>query len=196
MPPAASPAEPDPNTALLPRTSLQAWPAQPPRLPFGAMSWTLLSLGSSTGETLRQWRDDIRRMVPMPPASIVRIAPDALDGWLADLPAWFAEEAAGHVVGWRVAATGEEHAVLAVAEAARNAGLLPSELVLHAETWERRQVYCPICAVITAADCAATDTVRCAGCGRLLAIQPHLSRRKSAYLGTLATDLSGEVGDA
>ncbi|HWK79459.1 MAG TPA: dimethylamine monooxygenase subunit DmmA family protein, partial [Thermomicrobiales bacterium] len=102
----------------------------------------------------------------------------------------------GHVVGWRVAAAGEEHAVLAVAEAARKAGLLPSELVLHAETWERRRVYCPICAVITIADCAATDTVRCAGCGRLLAIQPHLSRRKAAYLGTLATDPSGEVGDA
>ncbi|MGN6032764.1 MAG: dimethylamine monooxygenase subunit DmmA family protein [Thermomicrobiales bacterium] len=135
-------------------------------------------------------------MGPPPPASIVRIGRDTLDDWLEKLPEWFVEEASTRVVGWRVAVAGEEHAVLAVAEAARLAGLLPSELVLHAETWERRRVYCPICATVSVAGCAGTDAVRCAGCGRLLAVQPHLSRRKGAHLGTLAPEPSEEAGNA
>ncbi|MGN6484056.1 MAG: dimethylamine monooxygenase subunit DmmA family protein, partial [Thermomicrobiales bacterium] len=164
-----------PDDAMLARTSCPVWPVQPPRLPSDATSWTLLSLGSSSDASLRQWRDDIRHMGPPPPASIVRIGRDTLDDWLENLPEWLAEEASTRVVGWRVAVAGEEYAVLAVAEAARLAGLLPSELVLHAESHDRRRVYCPICAIVSVADGAGTDAVRCAGCGRLRAILPHLS---------------------
>lgn len=192
MPPLTHPAAAD-DIAWPSRTSRPEWPPSPPALPPGATAWTLLSLGSPSGEPLARWRRDLAAMTPQPPASVVEIDREALDGWLALLPLWFAAEAARHVVGWRIAVAGEERAVLAVAAAARSAGLLPTEMVLHADVATGKRVYCPSCSAVT--DAAGDDRVRCGGCGRLLVIQPHCSRRRGAYLGTLVHEAK-EPGDA
>ncbi|MGC4107693.1 MAG: dimethylamine monooxygenase subunit DmmA family protein [Thermomicrobiales bacterium] len=180
---------------MSPRTSVPVWSATAPVLPPGAMAWTLFSLAPPTGDTLQRWLHDLRSM-PGAPVDVIEVTPDALAAWLDALPEWFAQEVDRRVVGWQIAATGAEHAVLALAAIARKAGLLPSELVLHAETRSRKRLYCPMCSTITDVADDNAQPLRCAGCGHALAMQPHLSRQRGAYLGTLHLASPAEADDA
>jgi hypothetical protein len=165
-----------------PRTSMPSWPSQPGDLDIAATSYTLFSLGEADNAALRQWR----RMLEdagVPHDAVVVDAPYLAD-WIEDLPRTMVPLAAGRRVGWRIAAAGEEAAVLALAAAARETGLLDVELTLFVTDTRRIRVYCPHCKAHTLAAARPGSVVRCSGCALDLEVHPHLSLHTGMYLGT------------
>ena len=112
---------------------------------------------------------------------------------LADLPAVIRAlgEAGPFEVGDRLYVQGTEPFIWAVALAARQAGLVPSQVRLaHAGSLQRK-VWCTHCHGCT--DGVTTHVVACAGCGRHLLVRDHFSRRHGAFMGVMVdAEVPGE----
>ncbi|GLB65968.1 dimethylamine monooxygenase subunit DmmA family protein [Arthrobacter mangrovi] len=165
-----------------PKTSMPDWPAEPGRLDPAAVSYTLFSLGEADKAVLRRWARTLEDAAV--PHDAVVVDTRYLAAWIEDLPQTMVTLAAGRRVGWRIAAAGEESAVLAVAAAAREAGLLDVELTLFVTDSRRIRVYCPHCKSHTLAEARPGSVVRCSGCALDLEVHPHLSLHTGMYLGT------------
>ncbi|WP_313503385.1 dimethylamine monooxygenase subunit DmmA family protein [Corynebacterium variabile] len=97
-------------------------------------------------------------------------------------------------VGLRLLVTGTEWQVLTVVAAAREAGMLRSEIRAVATAPGISGdafpliVFCVHCEAETLSPAATPGTtVRCAGCARLLDIHPHVNSSQARYLGSDAT---------
>lgn len=92
----------------------------------------------------------------------------------------------GASAGTRVMFVGPEREVMAAVAAARAAGALPSEVIVHRTTPGAVTVFCPHCA--TTADTAAVpgDRLPCRSCGTVLEIRPHRSSHHGSYLGAVS----------
>lgn len=86
-------------------------------------------------------------------------------------------------VGWRLMLTGPEIDVLRACAVAENRGALASEILAFVVGSRQRRVWCAHCGTTTDAQ---AGTVECAGCGRRLRVEAHVSRRHAAYLGVEA----------
>ncbi|GGL99088.1 hypothetical protein GCM10011594_18850 [Nakamurella endophytica] len=137
---------------------------------------------AARGTTARDWHR--RLTVAGLDAELVTVPEPQLTGWIEALPPAFGELASRRHVGWRVAAVGPEHAVLALRACAVEAGLMDAELHLHADRRTHRRVYCPHCGATTL---AAGDRFRCAGCARTLLVHDHVSLSSGRYLGSVDT---------
>ena len=111
----------------------------------------------------------------------------------ADLPAVI--EALGQAgpfeVGDRLYVQGTEPFLWAVALAAGQVGLVPSQVRLaHAGSLQRK-VWCTHCHGCT--EGVTTHVVACAGCGRYLLVRDHFSRRHGAFMGVMVdAEVPGE----
>ncbi|ACB32445.1 conserved hypothetical protein [Leptothrix cholodnii SP-6] len=111
----------------------------------------------------------------------------------ADLPAVI--EALGQAgpfeVGDRLYVQGTEPFLWAVALAAGQVGLVPSQVRLaHAGSLQRK-VWCTHCHGCT--EGVTTHVVACAGCGRHLLVRDHFSRRHGAFMGVMVdAEVPGE----
>ena len=112
---------------------------------------------------------------------------------LTDLPALrhAMSQAGPFEVGDRLYAQGTEPFVWAVAAAASQAGLTPSQVRLaHAGSLQRK-VWCTHCHGCT--EGVTTHVVACAGCGRHLLVRDHFSRRHGAFMGVMVdAEVPGE----
>jgi hypothetical protein len=158
------------------------WPSQPGDVDTAATSYTLFSLGEADNAALRQWARTLEDAGV--PHDAVVVDAQYLADWIEDLPRTMVPLAAGRRVGWRIAVAGEEAAVLALAAAAREAGLLDVELTLFVTDTRRIRVYCPHCKSHTLTAARPGSVVRCSGCALDLEVHPHLSLHTGMYLGT------------
>ena len=89
-------------------------------------------------------------------------------------------------VGWRLLIAGPEAEVLAVQSEAVQVGAVASEIAAFVTDTATRRVRCAHCRTVHRGELSPGDTYRCAGCGYLLLVHPHLSRVHGAYLGARA----------
>ena len=112
---------------------------------------------------------------------------------LADLPAVIAAlgRAGPFEVGDRLYVQGTEPFMWAVALAAGQVGLVPSQVRLaHAGSLQRK-VWCTHCHGCT--EGVTTHVVACAGCSRHLLVRDHFSRRHGAFMGVMVdAEVPGE----
>jgi hypothetical protein len=91
------------------------------------------------------------------------------------------ERMAAERTGFRLYAAGTEGFLWDVANAARDAGLAEGEFFLaHAGSLCRR-VYCTHCKAMI--ENVSTNLVCCSGCGAMLFVRDHFSRRLAAFMG-------------
>lgn len=75
---------------------------------------------------------------------------------------------------------GTEPVMWAAAEQLREAGMLPAQINLFEPLDYSRQVFCCHCYHLTYGQAAP---LKCGGCGRLLTVTDHFSRKHGAYFG-------------
>jgi hypothetical protein len=126
-------------------------------------SYALISLGEQARELVAGWAGT---------AQWHRHADRLDEALLAD----FRAELAAAVVGWRLLLCGPEADLQVLQAEAVLAGAIPSEIQVRVTSTEARRVYCAHCRTV------GLDTV-CPGCGIVLAVSDHSSRRLAAYLG-------------
>lgn len=168
------------DVAHPPRTSVPRWGGAAPALSARATEYTLFSVGSEHG-TVRRWSGELSaRGVTH---EIVTVAGTELAAWLDTCDRHVRLLAATRCVGWRIAVAGEEAGVLAVAAAARRAGLIDAEITAFAETRRHCVVYCTHCKATMLVPAGPGATVDCRGCHRALRVRAHVSREAGTYLG-------------
>ncbi len=89
-------------------------------------------------------------------------------------------------VGVRLVLTGPTTDIQAAAAVAAECGLVEEEVVLVGDGSEHLIVYCPHCRIINTTVEPVGSEVECRGCGTVLEITNHFSRRLAAYLGFAA----------
>lgn len=97
-------------------------------------------------------------------------------------------------IGLRLYAAGGEGFLSDVALLADSAGLGPGELFLQRVGPWLRRVQCVHCRAVT--EDVATTLVRCSGCGAMLLVRDHFSRRLGAFMGVqIDAETRGEHPD-
>lgn len=171
------------DVAHPPKTSMPQWDSSSPALSTSATRYTLFSLDSDRG-TAHRWA---RQLTAAGIAhDMVEVDGAALPDWLHVCGALVGDLAATRNVGWRIAAAGEESGVLAVAAAAREAGLIDAEITVYAESRRRCVVSCAHCKAGVLASTGPGGSVDCPGCRRTLQVRAHVSRHTGTYLGVAA----------
>ncbi len=89
-------------------------------------------------------------------------------------------------VGVRLVLTGPTTDIQAAAAVAAECGLVEEEVVLVSDGSGHLIVYCPHCRAINTTGEPGGSEVECQGCGTVLEITNHFSRRLAAYLGFAA----------
>ncbi|WP_059020461.1 dimethylamine monooxygenase subunit DmmA family protein [Mycobacterium sp. M26] len=165
-----------PHLAL---TSVPPWAVDLVRPPadLSGRSWTVLAIGAAAEPIARQWLAEIAEQRPDAPVRVHQV-PDA-EAACAALHA----DLAGAVVGWRLLLAGPAHACLRVRSAAMAAGVGDDEMTIASTEVSTREIFCPHCKHTTVAEVELTDEMPCAGCGRVLFVHYHVSRRLGAHLG-------------
>lgn len=170
------------DTAYPAKTTRPSWPPLPEALCQEAMNYTLFSLGKTDGLALNRWKHELAEAAVS--YDVVTVPPDALLDWVKEASAAIELLASNRLVGWRIAAAGEEVAVLALCSAARQVGLIDPEMVVFVESSERIMVYCPHCKSRTIDSARPGSAIFCSGCFLQLEVHPHLSHHLGMYLGT------------
>lgn len=139
-------------------------------------------------------RPDAVELVVVAPSSVALSATIVEDD--DELETVLRDRLAAAMVGMRLHLAGSDAFVRRMSAAALDAGLLPDEIAVIAETDPAAyRVACVHCRAITE---PVTETVmRCAGCRRALFVYHHFSRRKAAYMGFQAdAEVPGELPEA
>jgi hypothetical protein len=160
-------------------STVPRWPAEPASVDPTGRSYLVVAFGPEAEQVAAAWRRDIAQLA-MPLVSVDGGSDTSqtirrLTGVLAS-----------STTGLRLMVAGPEQEVLAAQSAARGAGMIDDELVLHVTSAELRRVYCVHCKTTSSARAAVDEVTSCAGCGLQLLIFSHLSRRSGSYLGFLA----------
>ncbi|MFI5952653.1 dimethylamine monooxygenase subunit DmmA family protein [Cryptosporangium sp. NPDC051539] len=139
-------------------------------------AYAVVAFGEAGAAAAAKWIERLRELGR--PLWAWHGPPGADDG-----PAALAGQVRGARVGWRLLVAGPEADVLRARAVAIDGGAVPAEVtaVVTDDRW--RRVWCPHCGATTPTD---GPSVRCSGCGRALVVGHHLSRRRAAYLGSLA----------
>ncbi len=99
------------------------------------------------------------------------------------------EQLASHLqtarVGLRIYAAGNIQFLSDVVKVTDGAGLCVEEVFMGPPTFPARRVMCIHCD--TMHDNVSHDELTCHGCGGLLSVRPHFSRRIGAYMGVSET---------
>ncbi len=159
-------------------------PLGPPRVPdvdASGRSFAVLSLGEPGHVVTARW---VARLEALGR----RTSRHRADEGDPAAAAWAGERAGAARVGWRFMVAGPEDDVLLACAAVRARGALDAEVTAHATHAARRRVAC--------VHCGATSTTSgrrasCSGCGRVLEVRPHVSRRLAAHLGVAAGPQEG-----
>ncbi|QYB07716.1 hypothetical protein I1A62_26275 [Rhodococcus sp. USK10] len=93
---------------------------------------------------------------------------------------------AASTVGSRLLIAGPAHEVMDAIAIARDAGVLPCELLVHMTPSEIITIFCPHCGTGTRATTRPGETTECAGCARVLLVRPHTSTHHASYLASVA----------
>jgi DNA-directed RNA polymerase subunit RPC12/RpoP len=163
------------------RTSLPIWPLSPPRVDLRARHLTIVEIGAAAAAIAADWRAQAATFLPEERLSVLT-AEMADDPFLDRLR----EHLAQAEVGWRLLIVGEEAEVLAVQREAIHAGAIAAEIAVFVTGTPSRRIRCAHCHTVHREELSPGETYRCAGCGYLLLIHPHLSRVHGAYLGARA----------
>jgi predicted RNA-binding Zn-ribbon protein involved in translation (DUF1610 family) len=115
-------------------------------------------------------------LISFSPAGSSIIFPDA-PSLLANLEARLHRETAG----FRLYAVGTESFIWDAANIARHAGMMEDEVFLAHAGSLRRRVYCTHCKAMI--ENVTTNLVPCSGCGAMLFVRDHFSRRLAAFMG-------------
>ena len=86
-------------------------------------------------------------------------------------------------MGLRIYAAGSEKFLWAIADIAAEFGVEDGDIFKELTSTLARSVYCVHCKAITHE--AHTNIKRCDGCGRMLFVRDHFSRRLGAYMGLM-----------
>lgn len=100
---------------------------------------------------------------------------DALDTLKSILPAMR--------MGMRLYIAGSEGFIWSVAQEAKVFGVEDSDMMKELTGTLARSVYCVHCKAIT--HNITTNIAKCGGCGRMLFVRDHFSRRLGAYMGLM-----------
>jgi dimethylamine monooxygenase subunit C len=165
-----------PHLAL---TSVPPWAVDLVRPPadLSGRSWTVLAIGAAAEPIARQWLAEITEQRPDAPVRVHQV-PDAEAACAA-----LSIDLADAVVGWRLLLAGPAHACLRVRAAAIDLGVADDEMTIASTEVRTREIFCPHCKRTTLAEVALTDEVPCSGCGRVLFVHYHVSRRLGRHLG-------------
>jgi hypothetical protein len=159
-------------------STVPRWPTKPPSVDPSGRGYVVVAFGPEAEPVAAAWRREIAEL-SLPMVSLAGAHPGDTLGRLADV-------LAAATTGLRLMVAGPEQEALAVQSAARAAGMIDAELVLHVTSAESRKVYCVHCKTTSSAQAAVEELAACDGCGRELLIFAHLSRRSGSYLGFLA----------
>jgi len=142
---------------------------------------SIVEIGGPAAGIAAGWRAQAGGFLPEEQVSL-------LTAETADVP--FLDRLREHLaqaeVGWRMLIAGPEAEVLAVQSEAIQAGAVPSEIASFVTGVAIRRIRCAHCRTLHRAELSPGDTYRCAGCGYLLLVHPHVSRLHGAYLGARA----------
>jgi len=159
----------------LEHTSVPLWaagrePAAPDRT---GTSYVLVGVGADACTVVEEWADEL---------ALYHV--DALAGGDAETlaPLLTATLAAGRV-GLRVRIAGPTGACLALRGVAVTAGVEDDELHIRPTADGAIDLWCVHCGATTGVAAAIDDVVPCGGCGRLLVVYYHVSRRTGRFLG-------------
>lgn len=86
-------------------------------------------------------------------------------------------------MGLRLYVAGSEGFIWSVAEVVKMYGIEDADIMKELTTTLARSVYCVHCKTIT--HNITTNVGKCAGCGRMLFVRDHFSRRLGAYMGLM-----------
>jgi dimethylamine monooxygenase subunit C len=86
-------------------------------------------------------------------------------------------------MGLRIYVAGSEGFIWSVSECAKAYGIEDSDIMKELTGTLARTVYCVHCKVIT--HDITTNVGECCGCGRMLFVRDHFSRRLGAYMGLM-----------
>jgi len=103
-----------------------------------------------------------------------------------------AERLAAAGVGLRLYVAGAEGFVRRAVRVGLDAGLVADEILTEVDAGAARDVWCSHCKAITRG--VTTTVAPCAGCGRMLEVFHHFSRRHAAYMGfQVDAEVPGEI---
>ncbi len=162
-------------------TSEPVWPVLAPDVDASGRAFAVLSLGEPAHAVAAGWVARLEALGRRP------VWHRAAEGEPA-AAAWAGERAEAARVGWRFMVAGPEDDVLLACAAVRARGALDAEVTAHATHAARRRVACVHCG---ATSTTSTRRASCSGCGRVLEVRPHVSRRLAAHLGVAAGPQEG-----
>ena len=142
-------------------------------------AYTVLAFGPAAAPVAERWCDRIAALGR--PVRLERSA-RATDEVLAAL----AGQLRDATVGWRLMLAGPEADVLRARAVALDGGALDAELTMLVTGDDRRRVWCAHCGATTEARVRPGGSVPCAGCGLVLVVHAHVSRRRAAHLGSVS----------
>jgi dimethylamine monooxygenase subunit C len=168
-------------------TSVPAWAVAPRRAEadLSGRYWTVVAFLDGDGrpgaaaEIATDWAAQIQAHLPGAAPRVHLVPDDAAAQQAVD------EDMSTALVGWRLMIAGPADACLRLRAHAVGNAVGDDEIVVASTDVAHRDVHCAHCRVVTRAAVELAGVVRCRGCGRSLAVQPHVSRRIGAHLGVM-----------
>lgn len=161
-------------------TSVPPWAVAPRRAPadLSGRYWTVVAFPGGES-TATEWVAQLESRRPGASPRVHLVADD--DAATAAIDA----DVATARVGWRLMMAGPADACLRLRAHALGIGIGDDEITVATTDVAHRDVHCAHCRTVTREAVPLGGVVACAGCGRRLAVQAHVSRRIGAHLGVL-----------
>lgn len=167
-------------TPAVESTSVPTWAVRPTRCDadVSGRSWTVIEFGG--GESIAaEWVEQITARHPGATPRVHLVSDDAAARRVLDA------DVSTALVGWRLMIAGPADACLRLRAHAIGAWLDDDEISVATTDVSYRDVHCGHCRAVTHEVVNLGGLIDCTGCGRLLAVQPHVSRRIGAHLGVM-----------
>ncbi|MBM9401621.1 hypothetical protein JUN65_08475 [Gluconacetobacter azotocaptans] len=159
-------------------TNLPRWPASAPGIDPQGRGFVLMGLGPAAAGTLARWSADVTAAGHPCRQRLDASAPADDD----DMLAWLDDALGAARVGWRLMLAGPAGDILMLAARARAAGMIEAEIRCHAVGEGPARLQCVHCKTLFRAAAGPGSHVACPGCGRMLVVHQHLSRRLAALV--------------